>query len=706
MTHPGDDLRDAVGRLLRAAKYDVDVEVLVGSKKVDVLYSFRRLGKTTKIAIECKDYDRPLTRDEVSRIYHDLSGLYDARHVDEIHIVTRLGISPAAFPYISEVRCLRHYTFVELQESIMDFTPYLTNLRASFQEDAIDKYFIPPMTGQGDDLGVLIQSWLQSTDSKPIAILAGYGMGKTTFARYLAAEMASQALLGRHGRIPVYIPLGEISSEQSLEGLLGKILTGRPVVVQNYSFDLFMALNSAGRICIFLDGFDEMKHTMSWDEFKFNFSQINRIVVENSRVVLLGRPNAFLSDMEHNWALRGVRQLGSQSLRLADWPEYRELDLAPFSTEGSFQFLEKYLQYRPNKTNEPSRTFEEVKNEIASIHYSQIQEILSRPVHVKMLAEVAAHPTVNFREFTVHQLYDVFIQLTIERELEKQERRTYGYNDRRAFARELAWWLWSSSQGMNIAAGQIPDSLVTKFRKDPNEDIDAVRRDLVSACFLDRKVGGGLYFPHRSFQEFLVSEWLANANPASLNFTEVGRALNPEIVRFLREGGGVKLAARWRASFLRFRGATSVKLIEFLSTSDVANERLDSMKVPWSVALRVFRILRGGTSPNPREEAGKFLLEVAQRFDRIEFRQMGVLCSLIGWPSPERTPHAVGLNGSDMMDVAVCALLLNSFDFVPSLLSDRTGNAFLDHNENNPFLTIFGRRVEVAPASMRSRDLI
>jgi hypothetical protein len=46
-------------------------------------------------------------------------------------------------------------------------------------------------------------------------------MGKTTFSRHLGAVLAEKALADSVARIPILIPLGMISAEQTLGGLLG-----------------------------------------------------------------------------------------------------------------------------------------------------------------------------------------------------------------------------------------------------------------------------------------------------------------------------------------------------------------------------------------------------------------------------------------------------------------------------------------------------
>jgi len=69
----------------------------------------------------------------------------------------------------------------------------------------------------------------------------------------------------------------------NLEGLLGKQFTFRSIV-NNYNYYLFLALSIRGRFVFILDGFDEMKRTMSWGTLRYNLQQLNQLVSPNSKV--------------------------------------------------------------------------------------------------------------------------------------------------------------------------------------------------------------------------------------------------------------------------------------------------------------------------------------------------------------------------------------------------------------------------------------
>ena len=276
-TEQGNSFRDSVAALLRAAHYDnVRTEVRIGSKKVDVYFEEKGLTTRRRIAVECKDYDRPLTRKEISHaIVPDYEPLFEARLIDAVLIVARMALNADAQAYLNDKRVFDFMTYAQLQSRVMDFSSYLFAMRAQAEDHGLREYYVNPKLVGGEDLEEKVLDWLRQPSARPVAILAGYGMGKTTFARYIASLAAEWHATSSENRIPVLIRLGEIATEQGLEGLLGKVFTASNVV-RNYHFDLFMELNRAGRLFVILDGFDEMKHTMSWSQFKYNFSELNQ----------------------------------------------------------------------------------------------------------------------------------------------------------------------------------------------------------------------------------------------------------------------------------------------------------------------------------------------------------------------------------------------------------------------------------------------
>jgi len=624
------DFEIAVADLLRLCVEQVHPETLIGHKKVDLYFEERRLGSVRRVVVECKSSRRPLDQQDLTTIYSNYRPLLDANRVDDLLVVTYAGLTPSASAMVRDARGLSHLRFDELQCSIMDFRSYLGSLVYQFSENGLSDYYIPLNVVDGSDLEKFALKWIKSGSSQPVAILGSYGMGKTTFARRLASVLAETALRDSQSRIPILVRLGDISSEQSLEGLLGKLFTATHVV-RNYNFGLLMRLNELGRFVIFLDGFDEMKHNLSWDEFKFNFRQINRLVTLGSRVILLGRPTAFMNDEEHQHALHGIRSKGGKEVREPDWPDYSEIYLASFNREQVSSFLRKYIDYKVSSARsvEEEWRFRDVRSfQIDKLSGKQFYDIARRPVQLKMLAEILPQWKGDVSNITVTLLYSLFIDLIIEREQEKISRRRFDGKARREFAGKLAFWLWTTKKEMSITADDIPESILVEYCR-VSDDIEEVRRDLVSACFLDKKIGASLYFPHRSFQEFLLAETLIEKLTArTITIGEVDAMLSEEVAYFIEGLVNIKTLKDWQIHLERFRGVMSWKLLKIwlsdVNYSGFIESQLKNSESPWYPLILTVGILKGVFERPARAVLSEVLVDKLKMADAA----YSVLCFL------------------------------------------------------------------------------
>jgi hypothetical protein len=570
-TARGNSFRDRVAQLLQAAHYDgVTTERRIGGKKLDVYFEQRTITETRRIAVECKDYGRPLTTEQIRKeIYLDYHMLIEAREIDRVLIVAPLALNADAQEFVRTAPGFTFKTFAQLQNDVMNFGSYLQTMRAQFHEQGLDTYYVKAKLSDGSDLEGKVDAWLEETAAPPIAILAGYGMGKTSFARRIATRAALDHSGDSERRIPVLIKLGEISDEQGLEGLLGKVFTATNVVV-NYNFELFMALNAAGRFLIILDGFDEMKHTMSWSQFKYNFGQLNRLVVPNSKVIVLGRPSAFLSDVEHLHALRGIRRFNGKEIKEPNWPEYLEVTLAEFTTDTAYAFIASYMAYAINSakatggaTIDPATAADRL-GQIRTIGYG---DIIGRPVQARMLAEIATDPSVPLVAFTRFELYQVFITRIIEREQLKRVRQSISDEKRRLFIRKIAWWLWTTAASTGFSADMLPGHIVKPFGSDEDEDLEALKRELLIGSTLERKSNNTFYFAHRSFQEFLVAEHMITNGWSPSEIHLVSLALTPEVARFLQESGSNERILLWAELLAQPKGSIKLDLLATIASA-------------------------------------------------------------------------------------------------------------------------------------------
>ena len=520
-----------VTKLLKAAGYDVTHNILIADQQVDVLAIKNYLGERIRTAVECKHYENALTKEDIAKVWIKYDSLYEKDLIDKILLITKNPISAAAKSFISNKRNIQHLTISELQSNIIDFECYVRNHIEIIKENGLIEYYIS-LTSNNKDLELIIDDWLYSTDSTPISILAGYGKGKSSFAQHYCSKQAQKWIENPAERIPIFIDLGKISDEQSLEGLLGKLMT-TDYNVNNYSFDLFMELNRLGRFLIFFDSFDEMKHGISWASFINNIEQIKRLQSDESKIIILGRPSIFLDENEKNEIINNTYKVGNKWIKETSFTGFKELTIDFFNSPKIEQFLFNYLNYLKNRNVFNKKAKFNVFERISADGAKNLLELAKRPVQLLMIANILPEWHEPINNLTKSLLFDYFINLIIRRENKKNARSRISNNDRRFFARELAWHLWNSNRTDYIRTDDIPLSIINDI-KSSTANIDSKKRELVVGSSLEFKPPDLLYFPHRSIQEFLVSEkMIEELNKKTISLIELETKTNNEIKDFI-----------------------------------------------------------------------------------------------------------------------------------------------------------------------------
>jgi hypothetical protein len=608
-TAQGNLFRESIRQLIALTPgcTNVQVEYPIGSQAVDIYYEERTSFNLMRVACECKDYGAPLTRELLaSKIWPRYSPLLQSNLIDAVRVIAPLPINVNAQAYIRDIG-FTFQTADEVASQVIDFRPYMLGLKSSFAEDGLDRYYIRPVLAEANDLESTLVDWIAAESSRPIAILAGYGMGKTSFARRVAFLLANNALARAQERIPIIIPLSEISGEQDLEGLLGKIFSARHPL-QGYSFPAFMELNRRGRFVVILDGFDEMKHSISWGEFERNFTELNRLTGACTRVLLLGRPSALMSDDEYLFVLRGKRRSGSLMLHVEGAPDYLELALRPFTSEQALAFMEMYAGYR-SAADAASRadtsTFTEINTRLESIRQdAEMMSLILRPVQAKMLADLAIDPGVNWRSFTRYELYSEFVRRITDREARKPTRSAVDGSTRLKFLRKLAWWVWTRSSSSGFRAPDVPNNLVGDITGgDPDADLLSKKRELIAGSLLESKASDTYYFPHRSFLEFLVAEYCCLEGPTGPSLEDLPSAITPDVRSFIQESGHASTVASWINRLNNIEASLSSEFFALIAwaanaTQYPATFESNPESTPREALFRLFRQKDGNAPPN------------------------------------------------------------------------------------------------------------
>ncbi len=624
-TEKGDGFRDAVCELLRTRYPDAQVEQRINGTKTDIVYTRDDDPSDPEIvAVECKDYATPLTKTYIEqKIFSKYHNLLQTGAVDKLVIVSRKPLGADASAFMMGWRFANHKTYDELAETIFGLRPYLRWL-ANLKPTGETTYIETRLHGvDGPAIDHVIQ-WVQKPASPALAILGGYGQGKTSFATKLASHYAEAHMKDAAERMPILIRLGEVVHETQLEGLFGKEFTAK-FPVHGYQFQTLEHLNAAGRLLIILDGFDEMKHAMTASDFHSNFREFNRLLKGKAKVLLLGRPNALPSD-ERDLVFRGTQKFGSQEIRSASYASWIETKVAFFTIEESRTLLSSSLgRMMERNTTDGGLTYESgfLNSRTDEVFREVPFDLLQRPVHILIIAELASNPKFDLAGFNEFSLYAHFIKNLVERDtVEKRARKVISLEARLEFQRELAWWAWTrsgTSQG-HFFRQEVPSNLLKGLPDGNAIDIEGKRNEYIVSTLTEEKEGGTLFFAHRSFQEFLVADRarLATATPAT--HVEHSLHLTQDVMSFLKQAPSLDFIIQWYSTLRGASGPFTLAYLDFFSefpnllmhiTSELADDEIPKIDA-WTVYILSQASLRELEGALPEQALVKFLVSVIE----------------------------------------------------------------------------------------------
>jgi hypothetical protein len=577
----------------------VKTEVNLSAKKADIYFEIKHgPRRTIRTAVECKDWARALTRDDARDIIADYQPAFNNKEIDELWIICAQTPAPGARTHVESFNTIQLMTALEFEQSIIDFIPLVTFLKTDFNDDRISKYFIPPnyytSATEKSDLHNHITSWLSSEQPKPIALWGGYGMGKTSYARYLAATLAQKSLEDYRNPLPILINLGEFTTAPNIEALISIQLTNF-YGVRHFSSAAFNQLNKSGRFILIFDSFDEMKFAMAPNDFAYFSSELRKLAKDNPRLMLLGRPDVIESDEDAQRLLTSKIQSHHLVVRVDDAPDFDNVRLAFLSAEQYLALVEGFLR---SEQSHESLTDEAVNGHLQKVTELNLGDILERPVQAKMLAEILTDIDPSSESLSRFSLYDVFIRKILRREEQKAARRSISIENRLRFMRHLAWWLWTAKKTRTFTSTEIPLELIQRFQV-AGIELDALRRELLVGSIIEErnvgrllseKMAGVFYFPHTSFTEFLVADYLMSNDFSDNEADRLPHALIGEVPTFLSEHpsgqGHLLMYERIRKTNVA-QNSTSVKLL----IGDAAVRALlnaPRQPEPWDVCMKYF----------------------------------------------------------------------------------------------------------------------
>lgn len=547
MSKPGDSLRDQIAQLLRMKYPKVEVEWRLEATTADVFFvdDTNPIFPRT-IAIEAKDWRNGLSSQDLATIYNLYAPSLTNRKIDFLWIVGRRPLSGSPKESLERLGNVRYSTFEEFRASLMNFTGLLTNNSLVFDNGDVSKSFIHTRSREsGRPLVDHVREWITS-DNSGLIVYGGYGLGKTTFSQYLASELSKEHQRGDFPRIPIRISLGGMYSKQDLIALICSTLSGGEsgATVKDFSYGLFLEMNRQGQYLLILDGFDEMRHAMDLDDFVYTFEEMKPLFADKAKVIMLGRPDSFLSNEEEQRVLSSLFESGlDRKKRLAT------IEVAFFSKDEISTYLDSYVKSRKQELSEnQKKNLDELMNRLPESE----DNILSRPVQLKMFTKVMDECLSDDKIMNRYELYSRFIYSFMSREAQKAARQpkslvgvTQDFRDDRAkFMQAVAWWVITGKKENRFLPDEIPSEIIPSSFRGGQQGRAAIREAIVGSVIepvsregvLSSKARKYYFFPHKSYLEFLVSNYFAAGRFSVDEYRLFIDNINNEILSFLEEG--------------------------------------------------------------------------------------------------------------------------------------------------------------------------
>ncbi len=541
LKRPGDALRDKVAGILGCISSQVEIEWSLTATTADVYYvdDTNQLFPR-RVAIECKDWEAGLSSSDLAKIHSLYYPSIINKEIDEILVIGERDLSQNPSETAKNLPSLKYISYEKFVFSIMNFSYVMQeNISVYKNHDSYKNFIESRVVGTDELLVSVAQDWLKS-DENVLLTFGGYGIGKTSFSIYFCSKMTEEFRSGKFARIPIRLTLGDLYTKQDLKGVICSTLAGSEsgAAVKNFSYPLFLDMNRQGYFLLILDGFDEMRHAMTLDDFKFTFEDMADLFEGDAKAIILGRPDSFFSDEEEEEIIDSVI-----SVVIGD-AKCKKIEIDRLNYDQINKYLDKYIDVSGNSNYLEYKNYKEVALENES-------DVLSRPVQLKMFTAVMSRLISNTKHFSRYDLYFNFIYRFVSRENSKPSRvigdspsRRIGYDDERTvFMQRLAWWLLTEKKENRFRPSEIPLEIVpSSLRQKYGSDgglREIILGSVVEQCggqdrgVIRAKGQRQYYFPHKSYVEFLVAEYFCREKFSGEMYNSFFRYANNEIISFL-----------------------------------------------------------------------------------------------------------------------------------------------------------------------------
>lgn len=407
-----------------------------------------------------------------------------------------------------------------------------------------------------------VSQWIAEEDAKFMVVLGPSGSGKTCLLRQLARELPAQL-----PRVPpLLVELRSVEKSSSLHELLAQQLFH--LGLEDLSPRKLEYMVRSGRVCVILDGFDELEMRVGYDSAADYLKTLLTATKDQAKVVLSSRTQHFKSNEQL------LTALGS---RVAGVGVGRIIELDEFDPSQIGEFLTKYYS---GNTEQAEARYGLIRG---------VEDLISLSGNPRVLAFIASLSDEAIQAMkseigglSVWRLYSELISswLTSEasREIRQLGRPSLEVAEKLSVCAALARLLWLSGR-KSIPVDELPsrvaDALGELATLYPN--MEHLGHAVGTSTLLLRDADGGFSFAHPSVMEWFIAhdicpDLATEDNPELLGVRRVSQL----VIDFLIDASTPSACYAWAARTLSDIDAQPAAKANALSMRDRLAERTPS----------------------------------------------------------------------------------------------------------------------------------
>lgn len=565
----GDALERLVAQHYEALGYTVVSNVLLAEHQIDLLATrYVTGGGTYTVMVESKHRTAPLGINEVTPFFNTAADLLRLGKIQAAVLVSDAPITEKARGAALQRDGVTLRTLQELQQDLFNYTESLLKAKLEYEASNTFREYIP-LRGRFEDTRAVVPDiveWLVkwAAGDAPMMVLAGdFGSGKSTLLRRAYYEQAKRRLADSRARYPIFLRLGKLLQHGDVWNFVNAALKDGQHISPPQS--IFEAELNAGKLVLFLDGFDEIHTGANASDRALYLSRLAPLLASKSPCVLSTRPTYFESLGEMTELFTATLAPQPQFARVATGGldisrMLRKLDLEPgqhlpakhlhhvMSVQklGDSDVLEYLKRFASGLRLKTGLSPEDAKAKLYKIY--DLRDLMSRPLLLHMLVTTIVEGGGNILDATTPlgpaSIYELYTQLCVIRDYEKWGgNQVLSRDDRLRVSRAVAQSMLRNGV-LELPASAVREALEAAnvpylTDAEPGDRIDRIDRALtdIRVCsFLTQSdEGGGLRFAHKSYFEFFVAQ--AAILAWQQDFAALGRfaaySVGKEIVYFL-----------------------------------------------------------------------------------------------------------------------------------------------------------------------------